>query len=191
MLPKMPNHERSGKLSVEKHALRTSISREFIDHVRDVNSPKQVWDTLERLFSKKNTARLQFLENELAMIKQEELRQHNRKRVIVTGDNSTYLVAKEGAVKIDVDETSVKLDDVYHVPVLDNVKNVVADVILCGERKGSLVVMSVGETYVKKTSQMDSAATRHARLGHMGYQMLQQIFSKGLLDGLPTLKECS
>ncbi|KAK4407753.1 Retrovirus-related Pol polyprotein from transposon TNT 1-94 [Sesamum angolense] len=117
-----------------------------------------------------------------------ELRQHNRKRVIVTGDNSTYSVAEEGAVKIDVDETSVKLDDVYHVPVLDNVKNVVADVILCGERKGSLFVMSVGEAYVKKTSQMDSAATWHARLGHVGYQMLQQIFSKGLLDGLPTLK---
>ncbi|KAL0314881.1 UNVERIFIED_CONTAM: hypothetical protein Sangu_2332500 [Sesamum angustifolium] len=52
-------------------ALRTSISREFIDHVRDINSPKQVWDTLERLFSKKNTARLQFLENELAMINKE------------------------------------------------------------------------------------------------------------------------
>ncbi|KAK4387258.1 hypothetical protein Sango_2596400 [Sesamum angolense] len=34
-------------------------------------SGKLVWDTLERLFSKKNTARLQFLENELAMIKQE------------------------------------------------------------------------------------------------------------------------
>ncbi|KAK4407752.1 hypothetical protein Sango_0356200 [Sesamum angolense] len=64
----MQNHEGSGKLSVEKHALRTSMSREFIDHVHDVNSPKQVWDTLERLFSKKNTARLQFLENELAMI---------------------------------------------------------------------------------------------------------------------------
>ncbi|KAL0292772.1 UNVERIFIED_CONTAM: Secreted RxLR effector protein [Sesamum calycinum] len=100
---------------------------------------------------------------------EKEMQMKRRKRVIVTGDNSTYLVAKEGAVKIDVDETSVKLDDVYHVP-------------------GSLVVMSVGETYVKKTSQMDSAATRHARLGHMGYQMLQQIFSKGLLDGLPTLK---
>lgn len=39
-------------------ALRTSISKEFIDHVRDVNSPKEVWDTLERLFSKKNTTRL-------------------------------------------------------------------------------------------------------------------------------------
>nr|DAD19723.1 TPA_asm: hypothetical protein HUJ06_021186 [Nelumbo nucifera] len=52
-------------------ALRTSINKEFIDHVRDVSSPKEVWDTLERLFSKKNTTRLQFLENELAISKQE------------------------------------------------------------------------------------------------------------------------
>ncbi|KAK4429257.1 hypothetical protein Salat_1226000 [Sesamum alatum] len=44
-----------------------------------------------------------------------KLRQHNEKRVIVTTDNSTYPVAKEGSVKIDADETSVKLDDVYHV----------------------------------------------------------------------------
>nr|DAD45445.1 TPA_asm: hypothetical protein HUJ06_003675 [Nelumbo nucifera] len=51
--------------------LKTSISKEFIDHVRDVSLPKEVWDTLERLFSKKNTTRLQFLENELAMLKQE------------------------------------------------------------------------------------------------------------------------
>ncbi|KAK3027524.1 hypothetical protein RJ639_040239 [Escallonia herrerae] len=50
-------------------ALRTSISKEFIDHVRDVCSPKEVWETLERLFTKKNTARLQLLENELAMLK--------------------------------------------------------------------------------------------------------------------------
>lgn len=51
-------------------ALRTSISKEFIDHVRDVSSPKEVWETLERLFSKSNTARLQLLENELAMLTQ-------------------------------------------------------------------------------------------------------------------------
>ncbi|KAL0314880.1 UNVERIFIED_CONTAM: Retrovirus-related Pol polyprotein from transposon RE1, partial [Sesamum angustifolium] len=72
--------------------------------------------------------------------------------------------------------------------VLDNVKNVAADVILSGEKKGSLFVMSVGEAYVKKTSQTDSATTWHARLGHVGYQILQQISSKRLLDGLPTLK---
>ncbi|KAK4381915.1 Retrovirus-related Pol polyprotein from transposon TNT 1-94 [Sesamum angolense] len=344
-LPKMPNHEGSGK---DLFALRTSISREFIDHVRDINSPKQVWDTLERLFSKKNTARLQFLENELTMIKQEaeKISEARLRRFLIRGLQKEYnpyvtsvqgwekqpsveelesllsnqeALAKqmaknfnfeqdvvlfsrgkmndserdanekkrsrtklsranvacedndgnnesdqlnweqcfttevveesdsanigstsnqaqinyanykdewiidsgcshhvtEGAVKIDADETSVKLDDVYHVPglkknlisvsqitnsgkyvlfgpndvkVLDNVKNVAADVIISGERKGSLFVISVGEAYIKKTSQTDSAATWHARLGHVGYQMLQQISSKRLLDGLPTLK---
>ena len=51
-------------------ASRTSISKEFIDHVRDISSPKDVWETLERLFSKKNTVRLQLLENELAALTQ-------------------------------------------------------------------------------------------------------------------------
>lgn len=51
-------------------ALRTSISQDYIAHVRDVSSPKQVWETLERLFTQKNTMRLQFLENELARMTQ-------------------------------------------------------------------------------------------------------------------------
>ncbi|XP_021893627.1 uncharacterized protein LOC110811421 isoform X2 [Carica papaya] len=51
-------------------ALTTSISEEFIDHVHDITSPKEVWETLERLFSQKNTIRLQLLENELAMLTQ-------------------------------------------------------------------------------------------------------------------------
>ena len=50
--------------------LRTMISKEYIGHVRDLKSPKQVWETLEKLFTKKNTARLQFLENELAVVTQ-------------------------------------------------------------------------------------------------------------------------
>ncbi|KAF7843962.1 Retrovirus-related Pol polyprotein from transposon TNT 1-94 [Senna tora] len=48
--------------------------------------------------------------------------------------------------------------------------------------------MSVGEAYVKKTSQTDNALIWHARLGHVGYQLLQQISSKGLVDGMPSLK---
>ena len=32
-------------------ALLTSISREYIEHVGDVKTPKQVWETLERLFT--------------------------------------------------------------------------------------------------------------------------------------------
>lgn len=51
-------------------ALRTSISKDFIDYVHDISSPKQVWETPEKLFTRKNTTRLQFLENELAMLKQ-------------------------------------------------------------------------------------------------------------------------
>jgi len=50
--------------------LRTSIAKELIDHVRDVSSSKEVWEILERLFTKKNIARLQLLENELAMLTQ-------------------------------------------------------------------------------------------------------------------------
>ncbi|KAJ4961768.1 hypothetical protein NE237_021678 [Protea cynaroides] len=100
-----------------------------------------------------------------------EVRLHNGEQVIVTADNSTYPVAKEGAVKIGIDDTNVKLNDVNHVPgfkknlvsvsqitnsgkyvlfcpnevkVLDNVKNIVADVVLTGEKKGSLFIMSVG-----------------------------------------------
>lgn len=37
-----------------------------IEHVRDVKLPKHVWETLGRLFTQKNTMRLQYLENELA-----------------------------------------------------------------------------------------------------------------------------
>ncbi|XP_071714556.1 uncharacterized protein [Rutidosis leptorrhynchoides] len=51
--------------------IRTSISKEFIEHVHDLNSPKEVWDTPEKPITKKNTARLQFLENELAISRQE------------------------------------------------------------------------------------------------------------------------
>lgn len=41
---------------------------------------------------------------------------------------------------------------------------------------------------MKKTSQTDNAAIWHARLGHLGYQMLQQISSKRLIDGMLPLK---
>ncbi|KAA8541518.1 hypothetical protein F0562_022670 [Nyssa sinensis] len=54
-------------------ALQTSISQEYIQHVRDGKSPKQVWETLERLFTQKNTMRLQFLENQLAGMTQDNL----------------------------------------------------------------------------------------------------------------------
>ncbi|KAK2996300.1 hypothetical protein RJ639_026501 [Escallonia herrerae] len=68
------------------------------------------------------------------------------------------------------------------VKVLENVKEISIDVIFSCEKKGSLFVMSAGEVYVKKTSQTDNAAIWHARLGHVGYQLLQQISSKKFVD---------
>ncbi|KAF2287872.1 hypothetical protein GH714_003053 [Hevea brasiliensis] len=243
-------------------ALRTSISKEFIDHVRDISSPKEVWETLERCgkighikknyrvkLSKANVARDKEDGDQLkweqcftvevvegrdnvtvestqvqALFNHEicrdewiidsgcshhvtrndsllsEVRQHKGERVIVTTDNSAYPVAKEGVVKIGMDDKSmVKLNDIFHVPglkrnlvsvsqitnsgkyilfgpkdvkVLNNVKTISADVVTSGERKGSLFVMSAGEAYVKKTSQTENAAIWHARLGHLGYQLL-------------------
>ncbi|KAK1353620.1 CCHC-type domain-containing protein [Heracleum sosnowskyi] len=122
-----------------------------------------------------------------------KLQNHDGERVIITADNSTYPVAKEGTVEISLDDTKlVKLDNVYHVPglqrnlvsvsqitnsgkyvlfgpndvkILDNVKNLEATVVFTGEKKDSMFVMSVGEAYVKKTSQIDKASIWHARKG--------------------------
>ena len=79
----------------------------------------------------------------------------------------------------------MKLDNVYHVPVLkrnlvsisqitnsgkyvlfgpndvkilDNVKTLEANILFTGEKKDSMFVMSVGEAYVNKTSQIDKAS---------------------------------
>ncbi|GJZ55387.1 integrase [Tanacetum coccineum] len=175
-------------------ALRTSISKEFIDHVRDITLS-------QRKFGKR-------LKGTVNTTKSTSHRSHK--------DDSTHPVEKEGVVKIKAgDEGDVKLEDVYHVPglkrnlvsvpqitasgkyvlfgpsnvkILDNVRNLAADVIVTGEKKGSLFVLSAGEAYVKKTSQNDSAAIWHARLGHIGYQLLQQISSKRLLEGIPVLQ---
>ncbi|KAK3011144.1 hypothetical protein RJ639_012869 [Escallonia herrerae] len=113
-------------------------------------------------------------------------------------------------------DSGVILKDVYHVPelkknlvsvsqitdsekyvlfgpkdvmVLDNVKSVEADILLIREKKESMFLMSAREGYVEKTSKKDSAVIWHARLGHVGYQMLRQISSKKLLDGVPALKD--
>ncbi|KAK3039235.1 hypothetical protein RJ639_027939 [Escallonia herrerae] len=147
------------------------------------------------------------------------IHKHNGDRLIITADNSVHPVVNEGTANINDHgsmDSGVVLKDVYHVPglkknlvsvsqitdsgkyvlfgpkdvmVLDNLKNVEADILLVGEKKESLFVMSAGEAYVEKTSKNDRAAIWHARLGHVGYQMLQQISSKKLLDGVPVLKD--
>lgn len=68
ILHKMLRYEGSERLNVARllSALRTSLGNEYIEHVRYVDSSKQVCDALERFFAYKNTMRLQYLKNEFA-----------------------------------------------------------------------------------------------------------------------------
>ncbi|KAG6500760.1 hypothetical protein ZIOFF_040613 [Zingiber officinale] len=54
-----------------KFVLKRSISHEIFEHIMGCASAREIWDTLDRLFNKKNEARLQLLENELAVAKQD------------------------------------------------------------------------------------------------------------------------
>nr|DAD30116.1 TPA_asm: hypothetical protein HUJ06_031584 [Nelumbo nucifera] len=246
------------------------LRKEYIEHVRDLQSPKQLWETLERLFTQKNTMRLQFLENELAGMIQgnlsipeyflkiktlcseiseqdtEEpvsdarlrrylirgLRKENQaifneivvlismkkeqmlhmKIVNMNGNNAYSLKI---LINRSIDE-GLSLKDVYHVPglkknlasvsqitdsgryvlfgpnnvqILSNVKHIEADILFTRKRKESLYVLSASDAYVEKTGQNANAALWHARLGHVGYQLLQKISSQKLLDGIPIFKD--
>ncbi|KAK9140650.1 hypothetical protein Scep_010331 [Stephania cephalantha] len=64
-----------------------------------------------------------------------------------------------------------------------------ADVLFVGRRKESLYVLSASDPYVKKASQNASSTIWHTRLGHVGYQLLQKILARQLLEGIPILKD--
>ena len=90
-------------------------------------------------------------------------------------------MVKEGTVKINVGNNEVQLSDVYHVPslkknliyvsqitssgkdlffgpnsvkILNDVRNIDADIILEEKRKDSLFVLSAGEAYVKREPEL-------------------------------------
>ncbi|KAF2294343.1 hypothetical protein GH714_009493 [Hevea brasiliensis] len=71
--------------------------------------------------------------------------------------------------------------------VLDNVKTISADVVTSGERKGSLFFISAGEAYVRRQAKLKMQKFG-TLVGHLGYQLLQQISSKTLVDGIPALQ---
>jgi hypothetical protein len=50
--------------------LKTTIEDDLVEHIRDMETPNEAWETLAKLFSKKNEARLQLLEKELEGISQ-------------------------------------------------------------------------------------------------------------------------
>lgn len=140
-----------------------------------------------------------------------------RKRLIVTADNLLHPVLKEGHFeKGNSNDRGIFLKEVYHVPglkknltsvsqittseryvlfgpndaqILFNVKHIAANVLFTGKRKESLYVLSASDAYVGKTTHNASATLWHARLGHVGYQLLQMISTKKLLDGVLVFKE--
>jgi len=53
--------------------LKTMIEEDLVEHIRDAETPNEAWETFAKLFSKKNEARLQILEKEVASISQSTL----------------------------------------------------------------------------------------------------------------------
>ncbi|KAJ7956846.1 Retrovirus-related Pol polyprotein from transposon TNT 1-94 [Quillaja saponaria] len=70
---------RKWKIKVGKamFALKTTIDEEVLEHIRDAKTPKEAWDTLATLFSKKNDTRLQLLEIPIGVTRM--------KRIIIHG----------------------------------------------------------------------------------------------------------
>lgn len=52
--------------------MKRSISSSVFQHISRCTSASSIWQTLDRLFNKKNKAQLQLLETELTNAKQEE-----------------------------------------------------------------------------------------------------------------------
>uniref|UniRef100_M1C6F9 Uncharacterized protein n=1 Tax=Solanum tuberosum TaxID=4113 RepID=M1C6F9_SOLTU len=55
------------------YALTVTIEDEFLKRIKDAKTPKEAWNTLATIFTKKNDARLQRLENELLSISQRNM----------------------------------------------------------------------------------------------------------------------
>ncbi|XP_073057015.1 uncharacterized protein [Primulina eburnea] len=50
--------------------LNITVEEDVLEHIKDVKTPKEAWDTFATLFSKKNDTRLQLLESEILSIAQ-------------------------------------------------------------------------------------------------------------------------
>ncbi|XP_076888305.1 uncharacterized protein LOC143538691 [Bidens hawaiensis] len=60
------------KVGKAMFVLKTTVEEEVLEQFREAVTPKEVWDILAKLFSKKNDAKLQLLENELLSITQQD-----------------------------------------------------------------------------------------------------------------------
>ncbi|KAG5582115.1 hypothetical protein H5410_052742 [Solanum commersonii] len=80
------------------YALTVTIEDEFLQRIKNAKTSKEAWDTLTIIFTKKNNARLQRLENELLSISQRYmtinpenvLTKTRTRRIIVHGLSPEY-----------------------------------------------------------------------------------------------------
>ncbi|XP_074300439.1 uncharacterized protein LOC141631702 [Silene latifolia] len=52
------------------YVLTATVGDDMLYRIKDAETPKEAWDTLKELFSKKNDSQLQLLENELMSVRQ-------------------------------------------------------------------------------------------------------------------------
>ena len=55
------------------YALKIMVEEAILEHIRDVKTPNEAWETFAKLFSKKNDTKLQLLESELLSMKQDNM----------------------------------------------------------------------------------------------------------------------
>ncbi|KAL0378498.1 UNVERIFIED_CONTAM: hypothetical protein Sradi_3155300 [Sesamum radiatum] len=53
--------------------LKTTIEEGVLEHIHEMKTPKEAWDTFAKLFSKKNDTKLQLIESELLSVAQRDL----------------------------------------------------------------------------------------------------------------------
>ncbi|XP_057251820.1 uncharacterized protein LOC130591886 [Beta vulgaris subsp. vulgaris] len=74
-IPTDPEELKKWKIRAERamYVLAATVEDELLYRIKDAKTPKEAWDTLAALFSKKNDAQLQLLENELLSIQQNNM----------------------------------------------------------------------------------------------------------------------
>ncbi|KAJ0601440.1 putative RNA-directed DNA polymerase [Helianthus annuus] len=145
-----------------------------------------------------------------------KVKRYNGNHVVVIADNSRHQIANVGEVCFPAErgQTEFVMSDVFHVPgmkknlfsvpqVTSTGKYVLfgpTDVkifekfetksvpILQGKRNDTVYVLSAESTYVDKAKQNQTADLWHARLSHVGYDRLELIMKRNLINGLPSFE---
>ena len=69
--PTDEEEKRKWRIKVGKamYVLSVTVEDEFLQRIKDLTTPKEAWDTLASLFTRKSDAKLQLLENEFMSVR--------------------------------------------------------------------------------------------------------------------------